>query len=93
VTGDRPVSPQQAAQLLADLVFLQGRDPDLFDSLWPQLQARLLILPADFEWQEVFCPYQVIQAATVLTPLTDSPRPWRFHHDFATAWPADGLRN
>ena len=77
MTGDRPVSPQQAAQLLADLVFLQGRDPDLFDSLWPQLVC-----------------FAVLRVARVLpVPLTDSPRPFRFHYDFATWWPADGLRN
>jgi hypothetical protein len=77
MTGDRPVSPQQAAQLLADLVFVQGRDPDLFDNLWPQL-----VCPA------VFCVARVLPVLQ-----TDSAHPYRFHYDFATCWPADGLRN
>jgi hypothetical protein len=31
--GDRPVSPRQAAQLRADIMFV--RDPDVFDAFWP----------------------------------------------------------
>ena len=91
MSGDRPVSPQQAAQLLADLVF-RRRDPDFFDHLWPHLQMALLIVRAGFEWRNRFCPYELLQAATVVSELTDSPRPFALHHRIEIFWPLEQFR-
>jgi hypothetical protein len=77
MTGDRPVSPRQAEQFIADLVFVRGRDDDLFDALWPPMPRVDVVFVG-----------RVLPVAQ-----TDSPRPFRFHYDLGAVWPLEASRN